>query len=271
MKVSLAILTAVAGVAMATSAQAQFTAYNDCQSNVGGNAANTTLYGHNGNSSGTSDTALTSGPLKDFATGAIQAVTVALNGNGAINGTGATAEFTSGSPAANMFGGKVTNNGWVNYYGSTGWSFDLVFSNLTPGAKYTMATTVDRGNGSPAPTTGYTNRWTVISLVGADSSIYASSAGALQVSPTATSIQSYNTAAGYLAQWTDIAAGADNTFSVHFTYPANSSEYGASGQDGVKAYGPAMFMLQETAVVPEPASLSLLSLAVLPLLRRRRA
>ena len=268
MKVRCAILAAVAGVAVASSAQAQFTAYNDCQSSTGGNAAKTTLYG-----------AGAGGPLTDFATGVVQTASVALvNNGGTPNGSGPTAEFTSGSPAANMFGGKVVNTGSVNYYGPTGWSFDLVFSNLTPGAKYTMATTVDRGNASPAPTAGYTNRWTVISLVGADSSTYASSAGAVKVSPTATSIQSYNTDAGYLAQWTDIAAGADNTFSVHFTNavginPVNgvgtlSSPYPAGAtQDNAKAYGPAMFML---TAVPEPTSLSLLSLAVLPLLRRRR-
>lgn len=266
MKVRFAILSAVAGVALAASVQAAtFTAYNDCQSSTGGNAANTTLYGFGGAG------ATTSGQLKDFATGNTVAATVTVvNTSGVTSGSGPTAEFTTGTDAANMFGGKVINLGSVNYYGAAGWSFDLQFTNLTAGANYVLATTVDRGNTNPAPITGYPNRWTVISLVGADSSAYASSAGALAISSTATSIQSYNTEAGQLAKWTNIDPGADNAFTVHFTYAVNASEWGASGQDGVKAYGPAMFSLQESAV-PEPTTLSLLGLAVLPLIRRRRA
>lgn len=265
MMVRSTLLATLASAVLATSAQAAFVAYNDCQTNTGGNPANTTLYGYNdNNSNGTGNTAINTGQLKDFVTGSTVGATVAVVNNGGVtSGSGGLAEFAAGTDAANIFAGKAVNAGRTLYYGpAAGWSFDLVFTNLTPGAKYTIATTVDRG-------TNYNNRWTVISLQNTVSSTYASSPAALQVSALATSIESNNEANGYVAKWTNIDPGSDNAFTVHFTYPTAANEYGASGQNGITGYGPAMFMLQEVDV-PEPASLSLLGLGAVALLGRKR-
>lgn len=264
MMVRSTLLATLASAVLATSAQAAFVAYNDCQTYNGGNPANTTRYGYNDNNeTGTGNTAINNGQLKDFVTGSTVGATVAVVNNGGVtSGTGGAAEFAPGTDAANIFGGKVINAGRTLYYGAAaGWSFDLVFTNLTPGAKYIVATTLDRG-------TNYANRWTVISLQNTISSTYASSPAALQVSALATSIQSNNEANGYVAKWTDIDPGSDNAFTVHFTYPTAANEYGAPGQDGIKGYGPAMFMLQEVDV-PEPASLSLLGMGAFLLFRRK--
>lgn len=271
MKVRFAILAAAAGVALTASAQAAavWTAYNDCQSSTNGNPANTTLYGYNGTPT---STAPLTGQLKDFDTGNSVAATVTVVGHNLDNtaGAAATGEFATGTPAANIFGGKAINTGSGITYGTDGWYVDLTFTNLTPGRTYTLATTVDRGS-------NYNNRWSVITLNGAVSSTYASGAdqaGVLKkVSDTVVSLQSYQTLAGRVAEWTDIDAGADNSFSVHFTYPTDATQYGTPVQDAagpLKAYGPAMFMLQETTAVPEPATLSLLALGGVAMLRRRK-
>lgn len=136
-----------------------------------------------------------------------------------------------------------------------------------------MATTLDRGTltGAGDPGTGYADRWTVISLTDADSSTYASSSAAFKVSETATSIQSLNTVNGYIAQWTNINPGIDGDFSVRFTYSSGGAGMDrpiGSAQNSVNGYGPAVFSVE---AVPEPATLSLIGLAALPLIRRRRA
>lgn len=270
MKVQYALLAAVASLAVAATAHATgFTAYNDCQSSTSGNPANTTLIGY-GDAAAT-----TSGLLKDFNTGTVQAATATIVLSNTTNtaGDGSVTEFTAGTDAANMFGGKVVDTGKVIYYGNSGWYVDLLFTNLTPGSTYDFATTVDRGTGGTIAAPGYySDRWTVITLSDVAASTYASSAGAFQVSSTATSIQCYNTINGQIAQWSGISPGTDGDFAVRFTYATDPSQFpsGAS-QNTTRGYGPAMFMLQETSgSVPEPTTLSLLALAGLPLLARRR-
>lgn len=268
MRVSTQVLLGLAALGgLGLSSQAAFVAYNDViadanpgtASIVGVNAPNTTTFGPDA----------TQHQLKDFATGATVAEKVQVVNNGAnTSGTGAGTEFNIGSDAYSTFNGKAANAGKLMYYGTGTWSVDLAFTNLQPGTKYTLATTLDRGtlNGDGTQGVGYTNRWTVISLVSADSSTYASTAGAFQVSPTAVSIQSLNTVNGYVARWTDIVPGADNAFSVHFTYATAGQFPSTSSQDGIKGYGPGMFQL---TAVPEPASLSLLGLGGLLFARRR--
>jgi hypothetical protein len=263
-----ALLGLAAVATLGVSAQAAFVAYNDCQSTGASNPANTTTIGYGGSG--------TSGVLKDFATGAATGVNVAVVISSGVNteGSGPTAEFPAGSDAGKMFNGKAVNTGNVIYYASTaGWTVDLVFTGLAPGQLYNFATTLDRGDSSPAPAGGYPDRWTRISISDADSYTYASSAGAVKISDSTTSIQSYNTINGYMAQWTSINAGADGDFTIRFTHePTNgalSAPYPAgASQNTTRGYGPSVFAL---STVPEPATLGMLGVAALGLIRRRRA
>jgi hypothetical protein len=249
-------------------ARADFIAFNDCAAVSSGQTAignatpaNTTLYGMGWS--------LWTGHLKDFATGASQTATVEVKNNGAqgppTGGDAGAVKMNAGTDGGDLFNSTIDCRAGAMYYATSGaWSVDLLFTNLNPAKKYTLATTLDRGNSS------YNNRWTVISILDADASVYASSAGAFKVSNTATSIESYNTVNGYIAKWTDIQPGADGDFTIHFTYAViQGVDYPTGGvaQNGNKGYGPAGFMLAE---VPEPVSLSLLAIGALGLLAARR-
>lgn len=269
MKSRTQVLLGLATIAtLGVSAQAAFVAYNDCQAAGASNPANTTSIGYGGTG--------TSGVLNDFATGASTGVNAAvvISSNVQTAGSGPTAEFAAGTDAASLFGGKIANTGNVIYYAAnTGWTVDLVFTGLVPGQSYNFATTLDRGDSSPAPAGGYTDRWTRISILDADAYTYASSAGAVKIGNDTTSIQSYNTANGYVAQWTAIDAGPDGDFTIRFTHEATngalSAPYPAGAtQNTYRGYGPAGFSL---AAVPEPSTLGLLGVGVYGLIRRRRA
>lgn len=247
---------------LGSTTQAAFVAYNDCIG--GGNPTNTTMVGSG-----------QTGQLLDFASGTNTGASVqVVNNLATVGGAGASALFTAGSDAANMFNGKVDMSTSVIYYGTDGWYVDLIITGLDASKKYNFATSIDRGDMSPAPAGGYTDRWTVISLSDVDASTYAASTGAWKVSDSAVSIQSYNTVNGYIAQWTNIQPGADGDFLVHFTYATGAAggQYptGAS-QNGVRGYGPAGFMLEEQMAIPEPAGPSLLALGGAALAGRRRA
>jgi hypothetical protein len=225
--------------ASATMARADWTAYNDCigvsdtATMTDNTAANASKY-YRGQS----------GLLKDFATGTSVSASVTVNttGNTQGPGGGAPSAFAAGTDAASIFSGKVDLTNGVIYYGDSGWTVDLVFTGLNSTSQYALATTFDRGRSD------YTDRWSVVSIQDADAYTYASSAGTWKVSDSAVSIQSYNTANGYVAKWTGIKAGADGDFTIRFTQAANTPgvqiPVGATQNDRL-GYGPGAFMLQE--------------------------
>lgn len=257
---------AIVCLAAAGLANAQFSAYNDFQIDYVTPATNTTTWGGTDADSGSPKA------LKDWDTGIVVAPTMTITRSGLSNGGSGPGAEISGGDAFAIFRGaapKVAGLGKV-MAPSTGWYFNMEFSGLDVNKTYNFATFTDRGNAS------YDNkRWANISLVNADSNTatYASSVGvgSYQVSSTSVSQDSgYNTVEGFVAMWTGIVPGPDGKFNINFR-AATSSEVPEAYRAGMNAnsgYGPAGIMLQE--VVPEPATLSLLALSSLALLRRRR-
>jgi len=251
------VVVVVAVLGLAGTAGADFTAFNDTTFEAGFTHANTTLYSHGG----------TSGLLKDITTGQDTPVTVTITEAG-ISWQNYCAEPAAGTDAANMFSGYVGFRG-SNNDGPGGGSIEVsgadhytyTFTGLNPALTYNFAGTASRG--------GYDDRWSTITLDGADAYTNAHSTGAGVVDPGTSGLTdnqvgihtgSNSTAAeGYIAYWTGIDPGDDGTISVI------SEQYAAGG--GSKGYGLHGIMLQE---VPEPASMALLALGGLAVLRRRK-
>jgi len=234
-------------------ASAEWIAYNDSVTPFSG--GNTTQIGR---FTGT----VASGELKDWATGALTGV-IATHVDGGSNGPGTGSGMpAAGTDAHTLFDGKVTLGSLIYYGGATNWFQEVQFTNLDPSKEYTFASLHNRGS--------YTDRWAVVSIRDADSSTYACSAGAFKISDTAVSLLSDQRDTGYVAQWTNIKPGDDGDFTMHYTHStagAGIDRPAATNQDGRKAYPLAGFMLEE---VPEPATMSLLGLGALALIRRRR-
>jgi hypothetical protein len=215
-----------------------FTAYNDFVTSYTVNS-NVTIWGW-------PDAGTGAKALKDEATGATVTPTMTLTHlNTVNNGGGPGSEIGASTPAGLIFNGKVAGQGNVIYYGTaSNWWFNVEFTGLDNNMTYEVATFQDRGNAA------YDNlRWTLISLVGADLSTYASSAGGAnyQVSATQVSQDSYNTADGSVAGWTAIKPGIDGSFSLNFTYAVDAQipeAYRATNSEGY-GYAPAGIMLKE--------------------------
>lgn len=234
---------------------AAFTAYNDC-------SYSTTRTGKVTGFQAGDTSVLTSGLLKNYSTGLETTVTATLTWNGCSMTTGTGAASGAGDEAiyfpAAYSGDGLALAGTVSY--STGseatWWVDLTFTGLNPLAKYEFATTANRNS------TTYTDRFTKFTIVGADSATNGSSTGTAIDNLTTVFCTGYNPN-GNVARWTNIVAGADGTFTIHFGVNSATSA-------GGRGYGPSVFLLGETDAVPEPASILLLGLGIIPVIRRRR-
>jgi hypothetical protein len=207
-------------------------AYNDCV--YDGNdqyiANNVTTYGI-----GDRYTGPTSGPLLDLVTGADTRITATLTQSGNVTWqsepTNGGSDCAVGTDANNTFAG-ITDMTGVIYYGDLGWWIELTFTGLDPSAEYTFATSANRGN----PT--YIDRWTIYTLVGADSYTNSSTSG---VDVLAENKVRFNTGDnyndGFVARWTGITA-SDGTFTVRAEADPNTPE-------SRKAYSFDVFMLEQ--------------------------
>jgi len=220
-----------------------FVAYNDHLPG-GGTHANTTDY------SAMSGEAH-SGVLKDIATGADTTVTLEVTAAG-INYQNSQANPASGTDAYEIF------HGFVDFGSATGASLELTagdhytytFSDLDVGdaVTYNFAGTAIRGN------SGYTDRWTLVTLVGADASTSAHSSGngVVVISPTQMALwtgANHLSNQGFVAAWTDIDPGTDGEFLVVSRQYEGPTPGVGSGNStgGDKGYGLTGIRLEEVA------------------------
>jgi len=216
-------------------------AFND---HVGGAGthANATTYAANGTASG---------PLQDIATGSAVPVTLATSGSGIhYGGNGGAA--AAGTDAFTVF------DGYVDFTTGTEASIEIEAAN---GDRYTHAFTgLDTGPVVTYNVTGtavrgeegdYEDRWTLVTLVGADAATAAHSTGdgVVVVSSTEVAIwtgQNHEADQGFVAAWTAIDPGIDGAFSLISTqYLGATPGVGSGTADGTKGYGLAGIRLEE--------------------------
>jgi len=220
-----------------------FTAYNDT---IGGTLThdNATLYADGGGSDG-------AGQLKDITTGDYTGVHLsAFWGDGSIHFGGTGGRPSDGTDAGDIFGNFVefrSTNGSSSVELPDSQTYTYEFTDLDPGNTYQFAGTAVRGN------SGYTRRWTLVTLIGADSFTSAHSTGDGIVTdgllPNQVALWSganHLSNQGFVVQWTDIAT-ADGEFEVvsqRYTGPIPTT-VDSSGMAGDKGYGLAGIRLIE--------------------------
>ena len=233
-----------------------FTAYNDALSGPGTHD-NTTLWADNPGGD-------SAGQLKDILTGDDTPVHLSTSAVG-INWGGQGANPADGTDAADIFGGyvdflSVSGNNSVEV--EAGDSYTYVFDTLDPGNTYEFAGTAVRGSSS------YTNRWTLVTLEGADgfTADHSTGNGVVAYDPEAPDPPvaanqvalwtGHNSAAGqgFVARWTDIEPGPDGEFSVISTqYTGPTPGVGSGTANGTKGYGLAGIRLIEDVPSAPPA------------------
>jgi len=229
-----------------------FVAYNDHIADTGTHA-NTTEYSARGGSP-------SSGFLKDIDTGADTVVTLTVTAAG-VNYASSQSNPAAGTDAYALF------NGFVDLGGGTGTSIETTvgdnytytFSGLDMGdaVTYTFHGTAIRGN------SGYTDRWTLVTLVG-------TGAGGFSAAPSSgdgviTSAFNPNIASnqmvlwtgdnsrngqGFVAGWTDIDPGGDGIFAVtcaQYTGAVPTTIDPAGIANGNKCYSLSGIRLEEVA------------------------
>jgi len=221
-----------------------FVAFND-QAVGGATHANTTVYAGNGTRSG---------ELKDITTGLGTGVTLTVAQTGVNYQSGAAAP-SAGTDAYSIF------NGYVDFRATGGASLEIqadqndshthTFSGLDDGnaVTYKFHGTAIRGNA------GYTNRWSIITLVGAEAFTpdHSSGIGVVTAGLNANQVAiwvGHNSAAaqGFVAGWIDIDPGPDGEFSILSTqYTGPTPGVGTGTANGTKGYAIAGLRLEETA------------------------
>jgi len=197
-----------------------WTVFNNLRA-TGTNASYVTTIGYNA-----------TGSLKDSATN-LAVNTVSMTGSN-VNGLdpqGSGGNFNSGTDAYNWFNGicDITAGFELD---AADWDNIVTFNGLDPNSTYDIVLTYNRNNNT------YTNRWTNITIQGADSYINTSSSGVVTHGSSSVGINTgYNTVNGHVARWSSISPGADSSFSVKSEWYDTLS--------GSKGYAMTVFRLQK--------------------------
>ena len=159
---------------------------------------------------------VSSGLLRDSTTGATTSILLQTQANGV------TFESVVGTPAVGTDAHTIFN-GWVDSSSQANSSIALfgpdtythTFSGMNPDRSYEFAGTSIRGE------VGYTNRWTLVTIVGADSFTAAHSSGIGIVTDGLPTNQvalwtgeNHLSDQGFVAQWKEIDPGTDGTFQI---------------------------------------------------------
>ncbi|MEE8452232.1 MAG: CotH kinase family protein [Thermoguttaceae bacterium] len=175
--------------------------------------------------------------MKNILTGADTGATLTITENG-------VGLDTKSSPPAAGTDAYNTFNGYVDFSGGADTSLEIsgndqythTFAGLDTGDQltYRFTGTSIRGN------SGYDNRWTLVTLAGADSSVTApgSGDGLIVLSPTEIAIMAganHEVNQGWVAAWTHIDPGPDGQFSVVSTHHFGAVPDGQSS-NGNKSY-----------------------------------
>lgn len=224
---------------------AEFTAYNDIVSGPVTHA-NATVFKSNGTASG---------PLKDIITGQATPVQLTVSDVG-VNHEGASSAPAAGTDAGDIFLGFIDfTSGRGNSLALSGAdTYTYSFSGMSPGSRYEFAGTACRGNNP------YTDRWTLVTLQGADSFTSAHSFGngvvTAGLAPNQVAIwvgANHNANQGFVAQWKDIVPGADGAVSVVCQqYTGTTPGVGSGTATGSKGYGLNCMRLKEAFIVGQP-------------------
>ncbi|MEZ5328824.1 MAG: hypothetical protein R3F19_27580 [Verrucomicrobiales bacterium] len=185
-----------------------------------------------------------SGELLNIETGEETGVSVSFaetfsEGN-TINTARDAAEFDPETDAGRIFEGYVDLAGNMSYNDAPGWYLDLEITGLDPAKTYTFVGTANRAGGA-----SYADRVTNWSIRDADAFVYASSAGAHKVNESSVEFSTGDNNAGYVAQWTDIAPGADGKITIRTSHGVGEANGGIPGAHAYKGYGGGIFMLAE--------------------------
>ena len=227
-------------------AQAEFSAYNDIVSGPA-TGANTTLYAPN---------ATASGFMKDSESGADTPATLTVTASG-VNYESSTDVPAAGTDADSIFGGFVdfsTSNAH-SLAVSGGSVFTYEFTGLDSASKYEFAGTACRGND------GYTNRWTLVTITGAEAFTVAHSSGVGVITAGLAANEvalwtgaNHNPNQGFVVQWTDIDPGADGSFHIESRqYTGATPGVGGGTADGSKGYALNGIRLKESFIIGQPA------------------
>jgi hypothetical protein len=213
---------------------------------------------------------VSSGLLKDYATGANTTVRATLTQDGNVIwqpwvGISGTTHWTggydptSGTDAYNTFHGIADMTGVIYYGNAPGWWVDVNFTGLDSNKSYTFATSAsrakDRTDGEP---NGYTTRRTLFTISGVDSATNASTPGVEEVNNYSVRFcTGDNHFEGYVARWTGIRPGTDGSFKVR----AQTADPNVNS-----AYAFSVFMLREEPMAPdnEPPTPNPMTWASLP-------
>ncbi len=204
-----------------------------------GTHVNATTYATNGTSSGL---------FKDVATGLDTTARLTLTQSG-VNFQGASNPPSPGTDAYDVFNGFVdfgrgAGDASIEIAGADHYTHTFAGLDTGDAATYRFQGTAIRGG-------GYDDRWTLVTLVGADSATatHSSGIGVVVVSPTEVALwvgENDGPNQGFVAGWTDIDPGADGDFSIVSTqYTGPTPGVGSGTADGSKGYGLSGIRLEE--------------------------
>jgi len=215
-----------------------------------------------------------SGLFTNIASGVATPVTLTATSSGTGNPitTGSlAAEPAPGTPAYNTFNGFVTfgtnnNNNAIQVPVNTFLTY--TFSNLNPNARYNFKGTAVRG-GPTGLTTNYTNRWTKITIVGADAAtpnhtanVVTSAQEPLDLGPDDVALQTgVNNLPGQgdMAVWDDIVPGSDGMFQIVCTRFTGALPYPNSATLNNPPYAYAIAGIRLEEITTPPAAVAITS------------